>query len=108
MEDSAELAFLLRKGMPTEDTWRAYEQNRQFRARVVQSIHSLFIHTGLPVTRSLDMSRWIASVGQIESPPLRAARDLLMRATPTMLMTPAFNTVLRFCLGWNYTPAKIT
>eukprot|EP00026_Physarum_polycephalum_P011701 Phypoly_transcript_11942.p1 GENE.Phypoly_transcript_11942~~Phypoly_transcript_11942.p1 ORF type:complete len:161 (+),score=9.62 Phypoly_transcript_11942:537-1019(+) len=89
MEDSAELASLLSKGPPSEELWRTYERNRQFRARVVQN-----------------MSRWIAAIGQASS-PLSSIRDLLMQATPDLLMTPAFNNVLRFCLGWNYVPPTL-
>lgn len=52
-----------------------------------------------------DMSRWIAAIGQTHL--LREPRDLIMRMTPTSIMTPCFNTVLRFCLGWNYSPPKL-
>ena len=53
-----------------------------------------------------DMSRWLAHLGQVESYPLQHGRDMLMRAVPNAVMTPTFNNVLRFCLGWNYTVPK--
>ena len=134
IEDSAELASLLSNNPPSEELWRTYERNRQYRARVVQSITfllsplSLLLLFSFPppsllllilstsrnlfstpslllynIVTVLDISRWIASVGQANA-PLSTLRDLLMRATPDLFMTPAFNYVLRYCLGWNYSP----
>lgn len=104
MEDSAEIAHLLSTKPFDKELWRTYENNRKFRARVVQSIF-FCCYYAMGIYDCKDMSRWIAAIGQTQS--LRGARDLIMKLTPDVLMTPCFNTVLRFCLGWNYSPPTL-